>query len=192
MPKDVRKKESDTHGRVEAGFGEPEPRLGLHYGRGLLLADAPGAKIDPVADEGVEGKDANSGDRSLGHLRIGEVMGGAPGDPKGRPEHDQADREADEIFQFTDSVGEVVVGGSSNGAYGQKSGKNGEEIGGLLQQIAENREGVGEVGSGAHESDIEQAEGECNLEAAFACSGGGGGGHGRGWQKGRKWFRNRG
>ena len=117
--------------------------MGFHNGRRLLLGDATGTKIDPITDESVEGEDANSGNCSLGHLGGGEVMGGAPGDPKSGAEHDEADAEADEIFQFSDSVGEMVIGGSSNGADGEKSGKDREEVGGFLEKIAEDGERVG-------------------------------------------------
>ena len=92
--------------------------MGLHNGRRLLLGYATSTKIDPVTDESVEGEDANSGKRSLGHLRRGEMMGGAPSDPKSGAEHDQTDAETDEIFKFPDSVSEMVIGGSSNGADG--------------------------------------------------------------------------
>jgi len=72
--------------------------LGFHNGRGLLLGDATGTKIDPVTDESVEREDTNSGNCSLGHLGGGEVMGGVPSNPKSRAEHDQADAEANKIF----------------------------------------------------------------------------------------------
>ena len=64
----------------------------------------------------------------------------------------------------------MVIGGSSNGADGEKSGKDGEEVGGFLQKIGEDGERVGEVSGRAHKNDIEQAEEECDLEAAFACA----------------------
>ena len=95
-------------------------------------------------------------------------MSGVPSDPKCRDEHHQADTEADEIFQLSDSVGESVIGGSADGSNGEKSGKDGEEVGGFLEKIAEDGERVGEVCGRAHKNDIEQAEGECDLEAAFA------------------------
>jgi len=145
--------------------------LGFHNGRRLLLGDATGAKIDPVADESVEGEDANSGDRSLGHLRGGEVMGGAPSDPKSGAEHDQANAETDEILKFSDSVGEMVIGGSSNGADGEKSRKDGEEVGGFFEKIAEDGQRVGEVCGRSHKNYIEKAKGERDLKAAFACAG---------------------
>ena len=72
--------------------------MGFHNGRGLLLGEATGTKIDLVTDESVEGEDANSGNCSLGHLGRGEVMGGVPSNPKSRAEHDEADAEADKIF----------------------------------------------------------------------------------------------
>jgi len=64
----------------------------------------------------------------------------------------------------------MVIGGSSNSADGEKSGKDGEEVGGFLQKIGEDGERVGEVSGRAHKNDIEEAEGECDLEAAFACA----------------------
>jgi hypothetical protein len=121
----------------------------------LLLGDATGSKIDPVADESVEGEDANPGNCSLGHLRGGEVMGGAPSDPESGAEHDQTNAETDEIFKFSDSVGEMVIGGSSNGADGEKSRKDGEEVGGFLEKITEDGERVGEVCGRTHKNDIE-------------------------------------
>jgi len=129
--------------------------LGFHNGRRLLLGDATGTKIDPVADKSVYGEYANSGNRSLGHLGRGEMVGGVPCDPKSRPKHDQTDAEADEIFQLPDSVGEMVIRGSSNGADGKKSGKNREEVGGFLKKITQDGERVGEVGSRAHQEDID-------------------------------------
>jgi DNA-binding transcriptional regulator LsrR (DeoR family) len=71
----------------------------------------------------------------------------------------------------------MVVGGSSNGADGEKSRKDGEEVGGFLEKITEDGERVGEVCGRAHENYIEQAEGERDLKAAFACARGGCGGH---------------
>ena len=64
----------------------------------------------------------------------------------------------------------MVIGGSSNGADGEKSSKDGEEVGGFLQKIGEDGERVGEVSGRAHKNDIEEAEGERDLEAAFACA----------------------
>ena len=64
----------------------------------------------------------------------------------------------------------MVIGGSSDGADGEKSGEDGEEVSGFLEKITEDGERVGEVCSRAHKNDIEQAEGECDLEAAFACA----------------------
>ena len=177
IPKEVREKECKKHGCIEAGFREPEASLGFHNGRRLLLGDATGSKIDPVADESVEGEDANPGNCSLGHLGRGEMMGGTPSDPKSGAEHDQANAETDEIFKFSDSVGEMVIGGSSNGSDGEKSGKDREEVGRFLKEIAEDGERVRQVGGRAHKNDIEKTEGERDLKAAFACAGGGGGGH---------------
>jgi hypothetical protein len=105
------------------------------------------------------------------------MMGGTPSDPKSGAEHDQTDTQADKIFQFPDSVREMVIGGSSNGSDGEKSGEDGEEVGGFFEKIAEDGERAGEVGGRAHENYIEQAEGERDLKAAFACAGGGGGDH---------------
>ena len=64
----------------------------------------------------------------------------------------------------------MVIGGSSNSADGEKSGKDGEEVGGFLEKIAQDGERVREVCGRAHKKDIEQAEGERDLEAAFACA----------------------
>ena len=86
----------------------------------------------------------------------------------------------------------MVIGGSSDGADGEKSGKDGEEVGGFLEKITEDGERVGEVCSRAHKNDIEQAEGEGDLEATFACSWGRGGGHRWGWRDGRKSVRKEG
>jgi hypothetical protein len=156
------------------------------------LGDATGTKIDPVTDESVEGEDANSGNCSLGHLGGGEVMGGVPCNPKSGAEHDQSDAEADKIFKFSNSVREMVIGGSSNGADGEKSGKNGEEVGRFLEKIGEDGERVGEVSGRAHKKNIEEAEGEGDLEAAFACAWGGVGCHRWGWRDGRNSVRKEG
>jgi hypothetical protein len=177
IPKEVREKECRKHGCIEAGFGEPEASLGFYNGRRLLLGDATGSKIDPVADESVEGEDANPGNCSLGHLGRGEMMGGTPSDPKSGAEHDQTDTQADKIFQFPDSVCEMMIGGSSNGSDGEKSGKDREEVSGFLKEIAEDGERVRQVGGRGHKNDIEKTEGERDLKTAFACAGGGGGGH---------------
>ena len=56
-----------------------------------------------------------------------------------------------------------MIGGSSNGSDGEKSGKDREEVGGFLEKIAEDGERVGEVCGRAHEKDIEQAEEERDL-----------------------------
>ena len=86
-------------------------------------------------------------------------MGGVPCNPKSRAKHDQSDAEADKIFKLSNSVREMVIGRSSNSADGEKSGKDGEEVGGFLEKIAEDGERVGEVCGRAHKNDIEQAEG---------------------------------
>jgi hypothetical protein len=86
----------------------------------------------------------------------------------------------------------MVIGGSSNGADGEKSGKNREEVGGFLKKITQDGERVGKVGSCAHENDIEKAEKERDLEAAFACARGGGGSHRWGWRDRRKSVRKEG
>jgi hypothetical protein len=105
------------------------------------------------------------------------MMGGTPSDPKSGAEHDQTDTQADKIFQFSDSVREMVIGGSSNRTDGEKSGKDREEVGGFLKEIAEDSERVRQVGGRAHKKDIEKTEGERDLKTAFARAGGGGGGH---------------
>ena len=63
-----------------------------------------------------------------------------------------------------------MIRGTSNGTNGEKSGKDGEEVGRFLEKIGEDGERVGKVSGRAHKNDIEQAEGECDLEAAFACA----------------------
>ena len=97
-------------------------------------------------------------------------MSGVPSDPKCRDEHHQADTEADEIFQLSDSVGESVIGGSADGSNGEKSGKDGEEIGTFFEEVAENGERVGEVGGSAHQYDIQKAEKERNEETSLPCA----------------------
>ena len=97
-------------------------------------------------------------------------MSGVPSDPKCRDEHHQADTEADEIFQLSDSVGESVIGGSADGSNGEKSGKDGEEIGSFFEEVAKNGERVREVGGSAHQYDIQEAEKERNEETSLPCA----------------------
>ncbi len=63
-----------------------------------------------------------------------------------------------------------MIRGTSNGTNGEKSGKDGEEVGRFLEKIGEDGERVGEVSGRAHKKNIEEAEGEGDLEAAFACA----------------------
>jgi len=60
----------------------------------LFLGDLAGTEIDPVSDEGVDGKDADSRDCSMSHSGRNEMMRGLPGNPKSGTEHDKPDREA--------------------------------------------------------------------------------------------------
>ena len=134
------------------------------------MGHATSPKVDPVTDESVECKDADAGNRPLGHSGGGEMVGRVPSDPKCRDEHHEADTEADEIFQLSDSVGESVIGGSSDGTDGEKSGKDREEVGRFLEKIAEDGERVGEVSGCAHENDVQKAEKERIEETSLPCA----------------------
>ncbi len=113
------------------------------------MGHATSPKIDPVTDESVECKDADAGNRPLGHSGGGEMVGRVPSDPKCRDEHHEADTDADEIFQLSDSVGESVIGGSSDGTDGER---------------------VGEVSGCAHENDVQKAEKERIEETSLPCA----------------------
>ena len=74
------------------------------------------------------------------HSWLMQLMGGPPSDEESGTEHGHADREAGEIFQFSDPVGELMVGGTTDGADGEDGGQNGEKVGKLLQDIPQNRD----------------------------------------------------
>ena len=95
-------------------------------------------------------------------------MGGSPSDPQGGGKQTKANGETHKVFQLTDSVGESVVRGASNGPNGEEGGENGEQIGRFLEKIAEKGEGVGEVDGTTHQGNIHQAEEEGIVKAAFA------------------------
>lgn len=63
-----------------------------------------------------------------------------------------------------------MIGGSSDGTDGEKSGKDREEVGRFLEKIAKDGERVGEVGGSAHQYDIQEAEKERNEETSLPCT----------------------
>jgi len=170
-----------SHGGIKTGFGKPETGLGLHDGGGLLSGEKTSTEKDSVPDQGIEGENTNSGDGSLGHARVGKMVGGTPGHKHGGYQHQQADRQTDQVFQFTDAVGEAVIRGAAYGANGEESRQDGEEIGEFFQDITHDGYGVGEIGRRAHEGKIQEAEEEGRLKAAFTGSGWVGAVHGQGW-----------
>ena len=99
---------------------------------------------------------------------------------KGAAHHDQADGEADEVLQLADAVSKTLAGCLAQGQDGEVGGEDGEKIGALLEQVAEDGERIGKPGCAGHEQDIRGAEGHAKEEILFTGAGGGGV-HGRGW-----------
>jgi hypothetical protein len=61
------------------------------------------------------------------------MVSGLKGDEKGGADHDEAEKKRDKIFQFSNAVGEAVVGRAANGAESEKGGENAEGIGELFE-----------------------------------------------------------
>lgn len=76
----------------------------------------------------------------MSHPWFMQMLGCPPSDKESGSEHGHADRETGEIFQLSDPVGELMVGGATNGADGENGGQNGEKVGKLFQDIPENRD----------------------------------------------------
>ena len=64
------------------------------------------------------------------------MVSGLKGDEKSRSDYDEAKKKRDKIFQFSNAVGETVVGRAANGAESEKGGENAEGISELFEKIA--------------------------------------------------------
>ena len=97
---------------------------------------AAGAEPDGVAKDGIEGEKENTREGALCHTRFVKMVSGLKGDEKSGADHDEAKKKRDKIFQFSNAVGEAVVGRAPNGAESEKGGENAEGIGELFEKIA--------------------------------------------------------
>lgn len=95
-----------------------------------------GAEPDGIAKDGVESEEENTREGALCHARFVKVVSGLKSDEKGGSDYDEAKKKRDKIFQFSNTVGEMVVGRAANGAQSEKGGENAEGIGELFQKIA--------------------------------------------------------
>ena len=95
-----------------------------------------GAEPDGVAKDGVESEEENTREGAHRHARFMKMVSGLKGDEKGGADHDEAEKKRDKIFQFSNTVGEAVVGRATNGAESEKGGENAEGIGELFEKIA--------------------------------------------------------
>ena len=95
-----------------------------------------GAEPDGVAKDGVESKKENAREGALCHARLMKMVSGLKGDEKSGADHDEAKKKRDKIFQFSNAVGEAVVGRAPNRAESEKGGENAEGIGELFEKIA--------------------------------------------------------
>jgi len=64
------------------------------------------------------------------------MVSGLKGDEKGGSNYDKAKKKRDKIFQFSNSVGEAVVGRPANRAQSEKGSENAEGISELFEKIA--------------------------------------------------------
>ena len=97
---------------------------------------AAGAEPDGVAKDGIEGEKENTREGALCHTRFVKMVSGLKGDEKSGADHDEAKKKRDKIFQFSNAVGEAVVGRAPNGAESEKGGENAEGISELFEKIA--------------------------------------------------------
>ena len=97
---------------------------------------AAGADPDGVAKDGVESEEENTREGALCHTRFVKMVSGLKGDEKSGADHDEAKKKRDKIFQFSNAVGEAVVGRAPNGAESEKGGENAEGISELFEKIA--------------------------------------------------------
>jgi len=95
-----------------------------------------GTEPDGVAKDGVESEEDNTREGALCHARLVKMVSGLKGDEKSGGDYDEAKKKRDKIFQFSDTVGEAVVGRATNGAESEKGGENAEGISELFEKIA--------------------------------------------------------
>ena len=114
-----------------------------------------GAEPDGVAKDGVESEEENTREGALCHARFVKVVSGLKSDEKGGSDDDEAKKKRDKIFQFSNTVGEMVVGRAANGAESEKGGENAEGIGELFQKIAQDGDGSGVECDASHEDEVD-------------------------------------
>ena len=107
----------------------------VHNGRRLLAMKEAGAEPNGVAKDGVKGEEENTRKGALCHARLMKMVSGLKGDEKSGADHDEAKKKRDKIFQFSNAVGEAVVGRAPNGAESEKGGENAEGISELFEKI---------------------------------------------------------
>jgi hypothetical protein len=101
---------------------------------------------------------------------------------KGAPDHNEADEKTDQVLQFADAVGKPVAGCPAQGEDGQVGGEDGQKVGALFEQVAEDREGVRNPSGPGHQQDVHGAKPQSQEEIFFTGAGDGGRGHGEGWK----------
>ena len=94
-----------------------------------------GAEPDGVTKDGVKGEEENTRKGALCYARVMKMVSGLKGDKKSGADHDETKKKRDKIFQFSNAVGEAVVGRAPNGAESEKGGENAEGIGELFEKI---------------------------------------------------------
>ena len=178
--KDQLQGQRNGHERVEAGLGKPEPGLGFNDGGVLVAQDPAVAGPDGEANEGVDAENDNTRQGAAGGDGMVEMADHFGEQEEGAAHHDQADGKADEVLEFADAVGKAMSGRLAEGQHRQVGSKHGEEIGALLEKVAEDGEGVGIPGGSGHKEDVAGAKGHAEQGIFFAGADGGGA-HGRGW-----------
>ncbi len=163
--------ETAAHERVKTSFGEPEFCLRLHDGRRLRARSGAGAHPDDKTDDCVDSEEDDAGERAFGLQRFLQMLRGVRGDVERRQDHHAADANRDEVLQLADAVCEAVIGRTAHGAHGEERGEYGERVRAFLEHIAKDGDGVGVERNGAHQREVDDAEGEREFEAAFAGAG---------------------
>ena len=166
-----RKEQAATHERVETSFGEPQFRLRLHDGRRLRARGGASAHPDDETDDCVDSEEDHAGQGAFGLQRFLQMLRGVRGDVERRQDHHAADANRDEVLQLADAVCEAVIGRTAHGAHGEERGEYGERVRAFLEHIAKDGDGVGVERNGAHQREVDDAEGECEFEAAFSGAG---------------------
>ena len=95
-----------------------------------------GAEPEGVAKDGVESEEENTREGAHRHARFMKMVSGLKGDEKGGADHDEAEKTRDKIFQFSNAVGEAVVGRAADSAKSEKGSENAEGISELFEKIA--------------------------------------------------------